>query len=567
MLREPTPELRRDFDVQVYRAAAAIAFIQTNGNNADRLLVQQLLDEYGPKVSSVTRSLDAAVNGEPIDQDELPPTELAAGLKRMLEAPAQERQNAAAEQLQAYRNAQETQTAIVIFVLFLGLPVMASLVLLIRVFERRESAANLSMEILEQAALTDSLTGLGNHRGYQEQLAREVRAALSTNSALSLAVLDIDDFKEINDTQGHARGDQILFQMGRLLREVCSPGDQRFRVGGDEFAVIMPGSDEARALELMERFRVLAGLTGATVSIGVAQLEPDDDTEILREKADSTLYTAKRRGRDAVCTFSGDNAEQKVVTQAKIQALRDLLREDRIEVAFQPVLHSSRGPVVGYEALARIPDGFDIEGPQEAFDIAERIGHSHILDLLCIREGLQQAGNLGGDQILFLNVSPRTLESSSFSAAAIANLVLESGLRPEQVCFEITEHTSAPIEVVLREVNALKGCGFKIALDDVGAGNSGLEMMRRLEVDFVKIDRSVLAGALEKGQGRGVFMAIIVFASEAGAFVIAEGIETPEMLAVIEETNRGPFAIQGVQGFILGVPRELPPSLPIELSA
>ena len=127
---------------------------------------------------------------------------------------------------------------------------------------------------------------------------------------------------------------------------------------------------------------------------------------------------------------------------------------------------------------------------------------------------------------------------------------------PAQVCFEITERSTAPIEVIQREVAGLKQCGFKIALDDVGAGNSGLEMMRRLRVDFVKIDRSVLLGAVEKGPGRGVLLAIVVFASEAGAFVIAEGIETQEMLAVIQETNRGPFAVQGIQGFILGVPAQ-----------
>jgi diguanylate cyclase (GGDEF)-like protein len=444
---------------------------------------------------------------------------------------------------------------------------MAGLLLLIRVFERRESVANLNLELLEQAALTDSLTGLGNHRAYQEELHREVKDALSANTTLSLAVLDIDEFKEINDSQGHARGDQILFQMGRLLREVCSPSDQRFRVGGDEFAVIMPGSDERAAQGLMERFRVLASLTGATVSIGLAQLDPGDDTEILREKADSTLYTAKRRGRNAVCTFSGDNAEQKVVTQSKIQAVRDLLRDDRIDMAFQPVLESGANSIIGYEALARIPDGYDLDGPAEAFEIAERIGHCHDLDLLCIREGLNQAGYLTAGQTLFLNISPRTFEYAGFSAAAIANLVLEAGLKPEQVCFEITENSAVSVEVVQREARALKDCGFRIALDDVGAGASGLEMMRHLGVDFVKIDRSVLLSALEKGPGRGVLLAIIVFASESGAFVIAEGIETPEMLAVIQETNKGPFVVQGIQGFILGGPKELPRTADLELTA
>lgn len=558
IIREPSPNLRRAFDFEVLRAASSLAFIQTNGGPEDQAFVQMLLTEYSPRLEQVRSSLDAAMAGEVSADDRLPDPAVIAEIKELIAGPERERQAAAVAALDHYRSAQRIQSAIVLAVLVFGLPVMGGLLLLIRVFEQRESAANINLARLEQAALTDSLTGLGNHRAYQEVLQREVGAARAENTALSLALIDIDEFKDINDSAGHARGDHILVQLGRLLRETCDSSELLFRIGGDEFAVILPGADEDRARSLMERFRLLSGLTGATVSIGVAQLDNGDDTEILREKADATLYTAKRRGRNAVCTFSGDNTEQKIVAQAKIQALRDLLRDDKIDVAYQPVFDAGQRSVIGYEALARIPEGYPLDGPQEAFDIAERIGHAHDLDLLCIREGLRKAYRLKETQLLFLNISPRTLEYAGFSAPAIANLVEDAGLLPAQVCFEITERSSAPIEVIQRETTALKRCGFKIALDDVGAGNSGLEMMRRLEVDFVKIDRSVLEGARQKGAGRGVLLAIIVFASEAGAFVIAEGIDNPEVLAVIQETNRGPFMVQGIQGFILGTPERLP---------
>ena len=567
LLEQPEPRLRREFDVQVVRAATALTYIRENGRPSDRELIDRIVNDYAFRLPEVTSILDAAIAGESVSEEQLPPKAFLAELRDMLAEPQRESELAAAQELQNYKRALEVQTTIILGVLFLGLPVMAGLLAVIRIFERRETAANLTLERLEIAALTDSLTGLGNHRAYQEELQREVGKAHESKNLLSLAVLDVDEFKEVNDTAGHARGDHILFQLGRLLREVCQPTDLRFRVGGDEFAVIMPGSDEEQARVLMERFRILSGLTGATVSIGVAQLEPNDDTEILREKADATLYTAKRRGRNRVCTFSGDNAEQKVVAQAKIQAVRDLLRVDRIDMAFQPVIDTSERSVVGYEALARIPAGYDLEGPQEAFEIAERIGHSHDLDLLCIREGLRRAPVLLANQVLFLNISPRTLEYAGFSGAAITNLVEEAGLLPFQVCFEITERSTAPIEVIQREASTLKQCGFKLALDDVGAGNSGLEMMRRLQVDFIKVDRSVLRGAMEKGAGRGVLLAIIVFASEAGAFVIAEGIETQEMLSVIEEMNSGPFAIQGIQGFVLGMPAQRQAIEPERLSA
>jgi diguanylate cyclase (GGDEF)-like protein len=487
LLREPTEEARSAFDLQVFRAAAAISFIQNNGDAGDRALVQQLIDVYAPQLIQINNAFDAAAAGETIGDERLPANELISDVKRFLEEPERQSQVEAVEALQRYRDAQQVQATIVSIALFLGLPVMGGLLLVIRVFERRENDTNLNLERLEQAALTDSLTGLGNHRAYQEELQLAVDRAHGGHVSLSLAVIDVDEFKEVNDTAGHARGDQILFQLGRLLGQIGEARDKRFRVGGDEFAVIMPGSTEDEARVAMDRFRALAGLTGATVSIGVAQLGPSEDTEILREKADSTLYTAKRRGRNAVCTFSGDNAEQKVVTQAKIQAVRELLRDDRIDIAFQPVLDSGQRSIIGYEALARIPDVHQLDGPQEAFDIAERIGHSHDLDLLCIRESLRHADKIEGTQVLFLNISPRTLEYAGFSASALVNLVEDAGLLPAQVCFEITERSVAPIEVIQREAAALKAAGFKIALDDVGAGNAGLEMMRRLQVDLVNI--------------------------------------------------------------------------------
>jgi diguanylate cyclase (GGDEF)-like protein len=564
----PTPELRAEFDRAVAETAVAIAYIQENGSADDRVLIQSLIDTFAPQVPRVNATLDAVLAGEGV-VEALPPDQLINDLKRKLEAPEARSQAAAAEALRNYESAQRTQTAIVVSALILGLPVMAGLIILIRVFERRETVAQLTLERLEEAALTDSLTGLGNHRAYQEELQDQVALALASGRTLSLALIDVDEFKEVNDTAGHARGDQILFQLGRLLREACEPGDRRFRIGGDEFAVIMPRAEQGHAQQMMERFRSLASLTGATVSIGIAQLEAGDDTEILREKADSTLYTAKRRGRNAVYTFDNGDAEQKVVTQAKIKTVRDLVREDVIEVAYQPVLRSDRHGIIGYEALARIPEGYDLAGPQEAFDIAERIGRAHELDLLCMREGLLGATDLADGQLLFLNLSPRTLDHAGFSAGSLVEMVIAAGLTPERVCFEITERSTAPIEVVQREVGALRAAGFRIALDDVGAGNAGLEMMRRLQVDFVKIDRSVLLGAMEKGPGRGVLLAIVVFASEAGAFVIAEGIETEEMLAVIQDMNAsGPFSVQGIQGYVLGAPMGVfPPSSELPLSA
>jgi predicted signal transduction protein with EAL and GGDEF domain len=215
LLENPTPELRREFDLQVYRAGAALSFIQSNGYEEDRQLVQLLLNDYAPRLIELQTVLDARLAGEQTLEADLPPNRLIWELKLLLEPPARERQTMAANNLADYKDAQKAQTVIVLAVLILGLPVMGGLLLLIRVFERRESVANVNMERLELAALTDSLTGLGNHRAYQEQLQREVNLALAQKRSVALAVIDVDEFKEVNDSAGHARGDQILIHLGR----------------------------------------------------------------------------------------------------------------------------------------------------------------------------------------------------------------------------------------------------------------------------------------------------------------------------------------------------------------
>ena len=208
LLQAPTPELRQAFDLEVSLAADALAYIQTNGGREDRELIQRLLNDYAPRLPEVTLALDAAAAGQTPSDDLLPPSVFLAEIKTILEEPERERQIAAVRELQEYRDAQAAQTTIVLSVLVLGLPVIVALLVVIRIFERRENAANLNMVRLEQAALTDSLTSLGNHRAYQEELQKEVEEAHEAGRSLSLAVIDVDEFKDVNDNAGHARGDQ-----------------------------------------------------------------------------------------------------------------------------------------------------------------------------------------------------------------------------------------------------------------------------------------------------------------------------------------------------------------------
>jgi EAL domain-containing protein (putative c-di-GMP-specific phosphodiesterase class I) len=204
--------------------------------------------------------------------------------------------------------------------------------------------------------------------------------------------------------------------------------------------------------------------------------------------------------------------------------------------------------------------------PALAFEVAERIGRAHVLDALCRRAVLARAHELPPGVLLFLNVSPQSLDQDELAGDALVRAVRAAGLEPGSVVLEITERSAARLDRVVREAVRLRALGFKIALDDVGAGNAGLEMLRSLPVDFVKIDRAVIVASGKGGSARAVLHAVVSFAAEVGAFVIAEGIENEAMLAHVREPGHRPDVIRpagvhGVQGYLLGRPSVSLPSL------
>jgi EAL domain-containing protein (putative c-di-GMP-specific phosphodiesterase class I) len=244
--------------------------------------------------------------------------------------------------------------------------------------------------------------------------------------------------------------------------------------------------------------------------------------------------------------------------------VRRLLAEGRVRVAFQPIWDLQRGSIVAFEALARPAPEYGFAGPQEAFDIAERIGHAHDLDAVCRQAILARAAELPSDTLLFLNVSPQTLDHDLLAGTTLAEAVMAVGLTPERVVLELTERSVARLQVVVREAARLHSLGFKLALDDTGAGNAGLEMLSQVPVDVVKIDRGVVVKALTDRAARGVLAGIIAIARETDTYVIAEGIEDQAMLDLVRRMGaRGAglqVGVQGVQGYLLGRPSETLPA-------
>jgi EAL domain-containing protein (putative c-di-GMP-specific phosphodiesterase class I) len=243
------------------------------------------------------------------------------------------------------------------------------------------------------------------------------------------------------------------------------------------------------------------------------------------------------------------------VPLAKRQAVRRLLSERRLTVAFQPIWNFATGTVLAYEALSRPAAEYGLAGPQELFDIAEQMGRAHELDAICVEKILARAAELPPDALLFMNLTPQSLVHDLLTGAILLEAVISAGLEPSRVVLEITERSIVNLAEVVQKAKFLRRMGFRIALDDAGAGNAGLEMLSQLPVDFVKIDRAVVVNALTDQATRSVFVGITTIARESHISVVAEGIENAEMLEFVQQAE-----VQYAQGYLLGRPNEAIPA-------
>jgi diguanylate cyclase (GGDEF)-like protein len=419
-----------------------------------------------------------------------------------------------------------------------------------------------------QRATLDGLTDLPNQRAFHDELPQAVASATRHRVPLALAVLDLDDFKYLNDRYGHPRGDALLRRVASVLRAARS-GDRAYRIGGDEFALLLPHTDSEGARTVGRRLTRALGEEGAAVSVGVSLLHAGQGAEALRAEADAALYEAKRRGGNGVTHFDDIREDVVITTSDKLDAVRRLIDERGVTTVFQPIWDLDAGRLLGLEALTRPDAVYGLSGPAEVFDIAEQIGRVHDLDVVCAEQALRLASELPQDALLFLNIAPQTLDLDADADDWLKLAVERAGLPIERVVVEVTERFGARTVSVIKCLERLRGQGFKLALDDVGTGNAGLEKLRMVGAEYVKIDSSIVTAAATEPNARAVLMAMATFAWQTGSFVIAEGIEDPETLAFVRGIDdhhvRAGHVIQGGQGYGLGRPLpELvsePPSL------
>jgi EAL domain-containing protein (putative c-di-GMP-specific phosphodiesterase class I) len=351
--------------------------------------------------------------------------------------------------------------------------------------------------------------------------------------------------------------------------------DRAFRVGGDEFAIIMPGTDAERANLTIRRLLAAcldghdggSDPTAISFSAGISGIPGGArDREGLYAHAEAALFWGKRHGRTCVTVYDPEKHDGPVSERphAELSALvARVAATGAVRAVFQPIYDLTTGVPRGFEGLVRpLPDsGFS--DPGQMFMAAEATGRTAELDIACLSTVMETAARLRLPGSLAVNLSPRTLERDDFSIHALLRMIVRHGLDPRHIVVELTERESVEdIGRLQRAVEACRVAGIRLAADDVGAGNAGLRLLSQLKFDIVKIDLSLIQGGAVHEGSLEVIRTLHDLAERWGALVVAEGIETPAHLDIVRS-----LGINAGQGYLLGRPTDRPSSEPLDLDA
>lgn len=399
-------------------------------------------------------------------------------------------------------------------------------------------------EQIRHMAYHDPLTDLPNRRALQERLEQVVRQARKDREA-ALLMLDVDNFKVVNDSLGHLAGDELLVTLARLLRTHLRPGDLLARLGGDEFALLVEGLtfSEARGVgeKLLRAVRESQfSQDGQTfplsVSIGIARIDGRVDPTSIMALADSALYTAKEMGRNRLVAFGSVDTQARALAQiSRMAALtREALEQQRLFLSLQPVVSLDRGQVEFFEALVRMRDDKGNTVPAAAFiPAAARFGLLPDLDRWVIKTALDLLRTCPRLR-LFVNLSGATL-ADPVLLERLARRVRESGVETGRLVFEITEESAlTDLERIRSWMAEMQALGCRFALDDFGMGYSSFAYLQSLPVDYIKIDGSFIRDLPDNETNQALVHAIKTVAQVLGREVVAEWVENTDIVAVLE---------------------------------
>lgn len=425
--------------------------------------------------------------------------------------------------------------------------------------QARKALADLAEQAaqLKAMAFQDPLTGLANRKLFHDQLTEALHG--EGNAAVDVLLLDLDDFKEVNDILGHHAGDQMLIEVARRLRACVGPDDTVARLGGDEFVVLLTGSPDAVevAERIVESLNVPVWIEGAmlrpSLSLGLASMSQDAmvASELLRH-ADVAMYAAKAAGKNRYMRFQPEMMTALVQRTDMEASLRLAVDNGELTVNFQPIVSPRLEAVTQFEALARWNRGGERIPPALFIPTAERSGLMSAIGTHMMRESFTQLRSwLAGDRTrsLSVNVSGVQLRDRDF-ADNVQTLAESCTMDPRQLVLEVTESVFFdPDEHVLEQLVSLRTAGVRVSLDDFGTGYSSLGRLQDLPVDAVKIDRSFVSMIRTGAEQLPILSSMINMAHSLGLTVTAEGIETAVQAAYLTDLD-----CDSLQGYLFSHP-------------
>jgi diguanylate cyclase (GGDEF)-like protein/PAS domain S-box-containing protein len=418
---------------------------------------------------------------------------------------------------------------------------------------------------LEWAATHDELTGLPNRTHFMTELRRRVDE--SPTGAVAVLFIDLDNFKVINDSLGHAMGDHLLRAMASRLRTALRDGDLLGRFGGDEFMVLLEGSvddDVARATAERLRREIAQPLviddtelfvTGS-IGIALADARTSSASDLLRD-ADAAMYRAKARGRDFVEVFAPAVHDASVLALRTSNELRRALERGEIVPYYQPIVELSTGVLTGFEVLARWrhPER-GLLGADQFLPLAEETGLITEVGATILRASLVQLGRWRdrspdfSELTIAVNVSGRQLLSGDFTDV-VSDALAEAGVPAGSLWLEITETAlMTDVKAATVALRELRSLGLHLSVDDFGTGYSSLTYLKRFPVEAIKVDRSFVNGLGIDVEDSTIVEAVVNLGHSLGLRVVAEGVETPLQLSRLRE-----LGCDGAQGYLFGRPR------------
>ncbi|MCX6074140.1 MAG: EAL domain-containing protein [Campylobacterales bacterium] len=420
-------------------------------------------------------------------------------------------------------------------------------------------------EKLQEISDRDYLTGLYNRRKFEEFLSYEIGRSLRHKHEFTIIMIDLDNFKYINDTYGHASGDLVLKAVTEIFASNLRNADILARLGGDEFAVLLPETPYENGYIVVEKLRreleatsiaLMLDQITLTASFGIAQYPEQGETiESLFTGSDIAMYKAKRAGKNTIARADQNDQEMAVEIQKKGEFIRRAIEEDRLEPFFQPIYAIATNELFGYEVLARIREGERYIAAGQFMEIAESLGMASRVDQIILSKGLEIRSHLQmWNTSFFFNLSTHSLFGDDYLSpiedhyAQNPSDAGDNGIVIEILEREAIHNVKALIEII--EVNKERGISF--ALDDFGSGFSSFVYLKYFDTDYVKIDGEFVKNITVNEKDRIFVKHINQIAQEFGKKTIAEYVEDEETLLILKE-----LGVDYVQGYHIGKPQKL----------